>query len=206
MRRFAVALGILVASATACPAEFIAQAENFGCLQSGTQPEGKHFFVFHKNKRKLRKAVRVAARDLPGKRYPVGTILQFIAGEAMVKRGGRFNREGNGWEFFRLAISPAGTTIVARGGAEVTNTVFPGRPAASCQNCHAPAKQFDFICEGHAGVQQLGLPDNIIRLLQVDPRCPPTPERLSVRDCPRRSRSSPPHPPSPAVPGTRRSS
>ena len=46
--------------------------------------------------------------------------------------------------------------------------------AGSCQGCHAAARGYDFVCEGHA-VATLGLPDETIRALQHDPRCPPTP-------------------------------
>ena len=46
---------------------------------------GKHFFVFHRKHRKLRKALRIAERDLPARRYPVGTIVQLFPFEAMVK-------------------------------------------------------------------------------------------------------------------------
>ena len=80
-----------------------------------------------------------------------------------VKRGGRFNPEGDGWEFFRLAVTPAGTRILARGGAEVVNI------AGSCQSCHAAARSYDFVCEGHA-VASLGLSEETIRALQHDPR------------------------------------
>jgi hypothetical protein len=110
----------------------------------------------------------VAHLDRPRKHYPVGTILQLFPFEAMVKRGGRFNPEGDGWEFFRLSVSAEGTHIIARGGAEVTNF------AGSCQNCHVAARAYDFVCEGHA-VQSLPLPAGTIRALQHDPRCPSAP-------------------------------
>ena len=126
------------------------------------------FFVVNRKHHKLRRALRIAERDLPSKRYPVGTILQLFPFEAMVKRGGRFNPEGNGWEFFQLTASAQGTRIVSRGGAEVKNLV------GSCQGCHAPAKSFDFVCEGH-DVAPLPFGPDIIRALQKDPRCPPAP-------------------------------
>jgi len=44
--------------------------------------------------------------------------------------------------------------------------------AGSCQGCHAAARGYDFVCEGHA-VATLGLSDDTIRALQHDPRCPP---------------------------------
>ena len=125
MRRIALALSIVLALARGAAAEFVAQAKDFRCLL---------FFVFHRKHRKLRKALRIAERDLPARRYPVGTIVQLFPFEAMVKRGGRFKRDGDGWEFFRLAVTPAGTEIVARGGPEVPNG------AGSCQGCHAAAR------------------------------------------------------------------
>ena len=69
---------------------------------------------------------------------------------------------------FRLAVTSAGTQIVQRGGAEVANL------AGSCQGCHAAARSYDFVCEGHA-VATLGLSEETIRALQRDPRCPPGP-------------------------------
>ena len=85
-----------------------------------------------------------------------------------MKRGGRFNPEGDGWEFFRLSVTPAGTRILARGGAEVANF------AGSCHGCHAAARGYDLVCEGHA-VAALGLSEETIRTLQHDPRCPSAP-------------------------------
>jgi hypothetical protein len=168
VRRITLALSIALALSGAAAAEFVAQEKDFRCLLDGQAVAGKHFFVFHRRHRKLRKALRIAERDLPDKRYPVGTILQLFPFEAMVKRGGRFNREGDGWEFFRLSVTPAGTTIVARGGSEVRNI------AGSCQGCHAAGRSYDFVCEGHA-VASLGLSEETIRALQHDPRCPPAP-------------------------------
>jgi hypothetical protein len=166
VRQVAFALSIALALSGVAAAEFVAQEKDFRCLLDGRAVAGKHFFVFHHKRRKLRKALRIAERDLPDKRYPVGTILQLFPFEAMVKRGGRFNPEGDGWEFFRLSVTSAGTRILARGGAEVTNIV------GSCQGCHAAARSYDFVCEGH-GAAALGLSEETIRALQNDPRCAP---------------------------------
>ena len=65
-------------------AEFVAREKDFRCLLDGRAVAGKHFFVFHRRHRRLRKALRIAERDLPDKHYPVGTILQFFPFEAMV--------------------------------------------------------------------------------------------------------------------------
>jgi hypothetical protein len=160
----AVAIALLLVPPAG--AEFVARAKDFRCLTDGAAVPGRGFFVFHKNRRKLRKAVRIATRDVPGKRYPVGTIVQLFPFEAMVKRGGRFNRDGHGWEFFRLRVSAEGTEIVQRGGGEVENL------AGSCQGCHmtGSAPDHDLVCEGHGAVQ-LPLGPDLIRALQADPRC-----------------------------------
>jgi hypothetical protein len=60
----------------------------------------------------------------------VGTILQLFPFEAMVKRGGRFNPEGHGWEFFKLRVDERTGRRSWRGGSEVTN-LFGSR-----QGCH----------------------------------------------------------------------
>ena len=164
MHHVVSSLALAVILSTAARAEFRAQADDFRCLQEWTKVPGKTFYVFNPNSKRLQKALRIATRDIPRKRYPVGTILQFFPREAMVKRGGRFNRAGHGWEFFRLSVSPGGTEIVQRGAADVANNI------GSCQGCHAAAAKFDLVCEGH-GVAALNLPDSIIRLLQQDPRC-----------------------------------
>ena len=46
--------------------------------------------------------------------------------------------------------------------------------AGSCQSCHAAARSYDFVCEGHA-VASLGLSEETIRALQHDPRCASAP-------------------------------
>jgi hypothetical protein len=166
MRRLVLSLALGLLAAVPASGEFIAEETDFQCLEKGRKVPGKHFVVFHRNKRKLRKAVRIARRDRPGKRYPVGTIIQLFPFEAMVKRGGSFNPEGNGWEYFSLRITPEGATIGRRGGVEVRNI------AGSCQGCHAAASGHDFICEGH-GAAPLGFTEEQILALQFDARCPP---------------------------------
>jgi hypothetical protein len=164
MRLLALAVALVIAAPALGAPQFVARESDFRCLERGRKIEGKSFYVFHRSKKRLRKAVKIATRDLPERRYPVGTILQLLPAEAMVKRGGRFNREGGGWEWFRLAVTRDGTRIAARGGAEVAN------PLGSCQGCHAAAARFDFVCEGH-GAPGLDLPPDVIRALQQDPRC-----------------------------------
>ena len=41
--------------------------------------------------------------------YPVGTVLQLIPTEAMVKRHKGYSPSTDDWEFFALKVSPQGT-------------------------------------------------------------------------------------------------
>ena len=91
---FTLAAACAVVAARPVHAGFEAHARNFECLLEGTKPAGKNFYVFHRNRRKLARAVAIAEGGAPGETYPVGTILQLFPFEAMVKRGGRFNPEG----------------------------------------------------------------------------------------------------------------
>jgi hypothetical protein len=108
------------------------------------------------------------ANDPEGGTYPVGTVIQLIPQEAMVKRAPGFDADSNDWEFFTLDVSAAGTKIVTRGGAEVVNR-FSG---SSCAGCHGAAKaQFDFVCEHDHGCAPLPVGDDVIRSIQeADPR------------------------------------
>src|SRR6185503_4492664 len=115
-------------------------------------------------KRIVKKALRKTNTAKLGKGYPVGTILQLFPFEAMAKRGGKFNKEGGGWEYFRLKPNADGTTeIVTRGGAEVLNT-FANQ---SCQKCHQQfAADHDSVCEFTVGPEGIGLTDDLVRAFQ----------------------------------------
>ena len=166
-------VGTMLIAALAMPAfarrEFVAQPEDFRCLTDGAQPEGKRFRIFGK-KRIVRKALRKTITGKLGKGYPVGTILQLFPFEAMAKRGGKFNKEGNGWEYFKLKPNPDGTTeILARGTVDVIN--FANMPF---QTCHQRvAADHDSVCEFTVGPEGIGLTDDLVRALQADVRCPP---------------------------------
>jgi hypothetical protein len=163
----------LVLAGLAVPAfakrEFVAEVDDFKCLTDGARVPGKSFFIFHAKRAALKKAVRKTKRGKLGKGYPVGTILQLFPFEAMAKRGGGFNPEGDGWEYFKLSIADDGTTtIVARGGAEVT-----GITGGSCQTCHLQlAAEHDSVCEFVVGAEGLGLTAEQIAAFQAsDRRC-----------------------------------
>src|SRR5262245_51434158 len=167
--RLIVGLGLIAALAVpAIAKEFVAQPENFRCLTDGAQPEGKLFFIFGK-KRIVKKALRKTNTGKLGRGYPVGTILQLFPFEAMAKRGGKFNKAGHGWEYFKRKPNADGTTeILARGTAEVTN--FLGD---ACQTCHErTAPDRDAVCEFVVGVEGLGISDDLFHSLRKDARCP----------------------------------
>lgn len=101
--------------------------------------------------------------------YPVGTVIQLIPGEAMVKRATGWSPETNDWEFFSLATSADGTEILARGATRVVNQ-FGG----NCFGCHSAAEpQWDLVCETDHGCAPLPIGPDVIEMLQNgDPRCP----------------------------------
>ncbi|MCU0687857.1 MAG: hypothetical protein MUF34_37375, partial [Polyangiaceae bacterium] len=82
--------------------------------------------------------------------YPIGTVIQHVPHEAMVKRRPGFNPAAGDWEFFVLDVSAQGTTIKSRGTTEVANAL------GSCQGCHVQAeRKFDFVCEDDHGCPPL---------------------------------------------------
>jgi hypothetical protein len=108
------------------------------------------------------------ANDAAGGAYPVGTVVQLIPTEAMVKRAPGFDPASNDWEFFTLDVSPEGTTIVDRGGSDIVSP-FSGAPCVSCHSQTEP--QFDFVCEDDHGCDPLPFGDDVIMgIQQADPR------------------------------------
>lgn len=152
---------------TPTPEEFVAEAQDFECLTRWTRI--RHFRIANPAGH-LGDALAVARGEVPPP-YPVGTIIQLVPQEAMVKRGAGFFPEANDWEFFVLAPLAAGTQISKRGRAEVTN-IGP----ISCFGCHAAATANDFVCETDQGCIDLNLSETLIDALQnSDPRCAATP-------------------------------
>ena len=99
------------------------------------------------------------------KEYPVGTFLQLLPDEAMVKHPRAKFPDTNGWEFFALDLSEQGTKIRTRGDKVVN---FQG---VACMSCHQPAAKFDFVCEKGHGCAPVPLDDPKIAELQAaDPR------------------------------------
>jgi hypothetical protein len=146
-----------------------AKAEDFQCILNGVKAEGKNFYIFHRNKKRLRRAVRMTSTGkIPKAGYPVGTIIQLFPQEAMIKRRRRFNRDGHGWEFVQLKVTQDGQTeVMASGRGEVANAL------GSCQGCHVQlAPDHDLVCEFVVGTSGLLLTDEQVQRIQAaDPRC-----------------------------------
>lgn len=114
-------------------------------------------------------ATLAVANGANGGKYPPGSIVQLVPGEAMVKHYPGYNAATNDWEFFELIPSAAGTKINVRGSTEVVNQ-FGG----NCLSCHAQAEtKWDMICEQTHGCAPIPVTPVMARAIQnTDPRCP----------------------------------
>ncbi len=150
------------ATATSGAEEFVAEAGDFECLTHWTKV--RQFRVVNKAGHGPEAlAVASASYDVSGLEFPVGTIVQLIPTEAMVKRGGGFDPANHDWEYFALHVSPTGTKILSRGRDEVVN--FAGD---NCFGCHSAARRYDFICEHNHNCVPIPLTDDIVNVLQMD--------------------------------------
>jgi hypothetical protein len=146
------------------PVDFDATPADFECLQDW--PKIRNFRITNKAGL-LDEALAVANQPGSGD-FPVGTIIQLVTTEAMVKRAVGWSPETNDWEFFSLSVSQAGAQIVTRGKTNVVNQ-FGG----NCFDCHSAAeRQFDLVCETNHGCAPLPIPTNLLVATQdSDPRC-----------------------------------
>ena len=81
------------------------QAADFVNVHDMTRVRG--FFV--DNKLGHLKETLAVANSPKGGKYPVGTIIQLVPQEAMVKRRAGFNPKTKDWEFFFLTTDATGT-------------------------------------------------------------------------------------------------
>ena len=114
-------------------------------------------------------ATLAAANAPDGAKYPPGSIVQLVPGEAMVKHHPGFNAATNDWEFFELDTAATGTKIKVRGTTNAVNQ-FGG----NCLACHAKAEaKWDMICEQGHGCDPIPVTPVMARAIQnTDPRCP----------------------------------
>jgi len=109
-------------------------------------------------------ALEVAANPAGGV-YPVGTVIQHIPTEAMVKRRAGFSAASKDWEFFVLDVADGTTEIVRRGADISTNQ------GQTCISCHSNAgDEWDFVCSDDAAACGGPFPDSFFNM--QDPRCP----------------------------------
>lgn len=157
-------MGGVAAPPAASDVDFDAQASDFTCILDWQKV--RSFYITNKAG-KMTEALAVA-NSANGGTYPVGTIIQLIPLEAMVKRKAGFNAATKDWEFFSLQPSATGTQILKRGTTDVVNQ-FMG----NCFNCHQKAApQFDMVCEKTHGCDPLPFTDAQIQSVQnADPRC-----------------------------------
>ena len=159
-----------VASTVAAPAPKTLEITeaNFGCIRDMTPVRG--FYVG--NLLGNVDATVAAANAGEGAVYPVGSVVQLVPGEAMVKHPAGYDAATNDWEFFELDVKPGQPTkIRVRGTTQVVNQ-FGG----NCLSCHAPAVKYDMICEQTHGCLPIPVTPTMARAIQkTDPRCAPTP-------------------------------
>lgn len=124
-------------------------------------------------------ATKAVASSPAGGIYPLGSVLQLIPSEAMVKLGKGARPETSDWEFFTLDVQPEGVKIKQRGGKEVSNML------GSCFNCHQnAAPQRDLVCGKGNGCPPVVFPGGLdnakltAALQKTDKRCP-SPEPLT---------------------------
>ncbi|SPP65355.1 hypothetical protein NITLEN_30269 [Nitrospira lenta] len=159
----AMGLGLVMVSGLYA-ADLTVSEHSFGCIKEWTKV--RNTYITHADPQKLKDAVRIFKDSVPNKEYPVGTFLQLLPDEAMVKHPKQKFPETNGWEFFHLDLTGQGTKIASRGDQTVN---FQG---VKCMSCHQPAVQFDFVCEKGHGCAPVPIDDQQIAALQnKDPRC-----------------------------------
>ena len=138
--------------------------KSFHCITEMTHV--RHFYVDNLLGNR-QGTVKVAESAQPGT-YPVGSVLQLVPTEVMVKREKGFNPATRDWEFFELEVSKEGTRIRTRGFAEVNN-----RFGGNCLGCHIKARpEWDLICDINHKCDPIPITRNMSGALQrTDPRC-----------------------------------
>jgi hypothetical protein len=152
-----------VSASPAAPASFPINDASFKCITEMTHV--RHFYVDNLagNLAGTVKVAQAATGD-----YPVGSVLQLVPNEVMVKRDKGFNAVTHDWEFFDLNISPTSSTIRVRGFQDVNN-----RFGGNCFNCHVKARaEFDLVCDNSHGCDPVPFTRAMSGALQrTDPRC-----------------------------------
>ncbi len=153
----------LVASCASEPKVLKVEDSSFRCISEMTPV--RHFFVDNLAGN-LAGTVKVAQAGKGD--YPVGSVVQLIPNEVMVKMPKGTSPPTNDWEFLWLDIEKSGQKIGIRGFQEANN-----RFGLNCFACHVKARQeFDLICETSNGCDPIPLTKPMFGALQrTDPRC-----------------------------------
>ena len=152
-------------AATLSADDLVITAKSFGCVLE--LPKVRNTRIQNPDPEKLKEAMRIFRDSVPNTDYPLGTILQLIPTEAMVKHDRASFPNSNGWEFFALKVSADGTTIVDRGDKVINASL-----KKPCLDCHSPGAKFDFVCEKNHGCAPIPVNDQQIAAMQAsDPRC-----------------------------------
>ena len=156
--------GPVTAAEPKAPGKFTIAEKSFHCMTNMTQVGDFYVDNLAGN---LPGTVRVAKSGSPGI-YPVGSVVQLVPTEVMIKREKGFNPATRDWEFFELDVSKDGSKIRTRGFAEVNN-----RFGGNCFGCHVKAHpEWDLICQVNHGCDPIPITHDMIGALQrTDPRC-----------------------------------
>src|SRR2546430_2772619 len=112
MRHFLLVAGLGFCIVSSASADDIAVSEQtFGCILDW--PQVRNTRIKHSDPEQLKEAMRIFRDSIPDTAYPVGTILQLVPFEAMVKHPRDKFPKTNGWAFFALDVFGAGTSIRA---------------------------------------------------------------------------------------------
>ncbi|MDO8449241.1 MAG: hypothetical protein Q7T10_10605 [Rhodoferax sp.] len=164
----ALSLGLVAVGQVADAATALVKVDDnsFKCMRQMAQV--RHFYVDNLLGDVM--STVTAANAPKGAIYPVGSVVQLVPTEAMVKREAGFSPATGDWEFFELSVNENGTKIGKRGFAEVNN-----RFGKNCFTCHVPAREtWDFICESDHGCEAIPIDHKMTGALQrSDPRCGP---------------------------------
>jgi hypothetical protein len=162
---FAIVFGGLFSLvASADQAAIKVSASDFTCMTQLTPVRG--FFVGN-IEGDLAASLKVA-RAPKGAEYPVGTLIQLIPTEAMVKQPAGTRPATRDWEFFELEVSKSGSRIARRGFEDLV-----GSDGANCFGCHSLARpEWTMICESEHGCAPIPETRAMLEALQrTDPRC-----------------------------------
>src|SRR5437879_11406556 len=104
---------IAVATAMLCVVPGLAQGQeditvtdkSFGCIRDGTKV--RNTYIRNADPQRLAEAVRILRDRVANTEYPVGTFLQLVPGEGMVKHRKATFPATNGWECFSLGLATA---------------------------------------------------------------------------------------------------